>query len=170
MTVQPATSDNHNENDEWPRRVDPWPSAEQDLSLQLGLETHAFTARQFESSAQHLHEARGFVTQTLRDWDLARISGDASAIASELLANAFAHGLHPAQRADKIWLGLVRLSMGIVCSVADFRPDRPPTLVPQNLRSEEGWGLLIVDRLSEAWGWRPDGAVKMVWARISTQP
>ncbi len=82
-------------------------------------------------------------------------------VVTELVSNAVIHGR-----------SRPRLTVGfdgdaVVVQVADDGPGQP---LLQSVGSVEtsGRGLALVDQMSESWGvaHRPDGAGKVVWARV----
>jgi hypothetical protein len=67
----------------------------------------------------------------------------------------------------KAWVGMARTGDTVVCAVADPSP-APPTRPATTQLADSGRGLLIVDALSDKWGYatsEPSG--KTVWARVS---
>jgi anti-sigma regulatory factor (Ser/Thr protein kinase) len=84
-------------------------------------------------------------------------------VATELATNALKYGSPPAT------MRIYRVEGGWILDVTDSRPDRRPVRQEPQPGRPGGNGLIIVERLSKAWGWYPDddGAHKHVWARIS---
>jgi anti-sigma regulatory factor (Ser/Thr protein kinase) len=71
-------------------------------------------------------------------------------LVSELVTNSFRHAaLQPTQ-----WIGLtVRLSRRIVrVEVSDAGPGFEPTIDSPSIYQESGWGLFLLDRISDRWG------------------
>ncbi|GAB2690944.1 ATP-binding protein [Kitasatospora kifunensis] len=97
---------------------------------------------------------------------LARVEGGerflerAELLVSELVTNAVLHGTKPGQ--------LIRLSLAadqerlwISVEDASSAPPRPHI----STDGQSGRGLLLVDKLSEQWGWGPrEGIGKCVWS------
>lgn len=106
-------------------------------------------------------QARDFVTQTFSVWRLEDCAEPAVLIASELVTNAVRHaGTDITVRV--LWTpGEVRIE------VADRAGDRRPRVGQAGTGRAGGVGLVIVERLAEAWGIEehPDG--KAVWARLA---
>jgi anti-sigma regulatory factor (Ser/Thr protein kinase) len=96
----------------------------------------------------------------LRDW-LATVScpdqlrEDMLLVVSELVTNAVVHG-----RSDPI----------VVASFDDGRlrievhdEDRSPPIVTSSSGPDGGFGIRLVEALSDAWGWGPTESGKRVW-------
>jgi len=90
---------------------------------------------------------------------------DVLLVLTELVSNAFDHGEHPRR---------VRLRRRAVpCSVRVEVYDgafSPPVVGRSRLGEHRGRGLVIVDRLSTAWGVLDHQAGKTVWADIDGTP
>jgi len=102
--------------------------------------------------------ARRLVEQTCLEWGISAMVTDAVVVASELTDNMVYHA-----RSDG-WLRLELRNNRLTVAVADADP-RPPRLRVPGLRAVGGRGLVLVDKLSRAWGTAsrlPDG--KVVWA------
>lgn len=93
---------------------------------------------------------------------------DARLLLSELITNAIQHGY--LERGDRIAVTVRREAAGVIVEVADpgdgIRPsqgDRPA--------SGSGWGLILLDRLADAWGVEPvpDGGT-LAWFRLAERP
>ncbi len=104
--------------------------------------------------------ARAVVREVCAQWDLARLTGDAVLVVSELVENAVRHA-----RSESVLRVELRQD-GLSIAVRDHDPTPavlttyPPTL---GFR-----GVEIVDRVSRAWGCTPssDGG-KIVWAVLA---
>ena len=122
--------------------------------------------------------SRRLIRLALSRWGLARMTGDAELVASELATNAVqATGvMNPdAKWSDlenlaTIHVRLVLFETSIVIEVWDRDPAAP---MPQNVTGDEegGLGLLIVSMLSARWDWfpAPQGG-KVVWAELPIPP
>ncbi|MFJ9840334.1 ATP-binding protein [Kitasatospora sp. NPDC101155] len=102
--------------------------------------------------------ARRLVMAILREWGVS-LSEDAlqevELCASELIANALVH------TKDRCVVTVRRRAGRARVEVADRCPE-----LPHRERDEEatgGRGLLLVEALAHAWGWRPAGVGKVVW-------
>jgi anti-sigma regulatory factor (Ser/Thr protein kinase) len=113
---------------------------------------------------------RAWTSQILREWQLTQLTDSAQLIASELLANASLTG----RRLDRPAIRLTLLSDGeqLLILVRDFDPGAP---VPRDASEgdESGRGLMLVQAISDQWGWCPlaDGTPgKWVWAVLQATP
>lgn len=113
--------------------------------------------------------ARSVAAQVLDGWAEVpeRLRWDVVTVVSELVANAYRHGL-PQAMCEPPWrvvLGLMRTDAHLVCVVSD--PGQGPLrLRTLNQTSESGRGLHIVGRAAQCWGWYSGDvrAGKVVWA------
>ncbi|MCU1609111.1 MAG: hypothetical protein QOH09_1042 [Pseudonocardiales bacterium] len=102
--------------------------------------------------------ARQLVELTCHQWGIPATAPAAMVVASELTDNMVCHA-----RSDG-WLRLELRRNTLTVAVADADP-RPPQLRVPGLRAVGGRGLVLIDKLSRAWGTasrRPRG--KVVWA------
>lgn len=103
-------------------------------------------------------EARRRLVECLTRWRCDRV-GDVALVFSELVTNAVLHGG-----------GAVRISVRPVDDDQHLRLEvydtRPAVPVPCTGGPDGGFGLQIVDRLSECWGTTPTPDGKLVWAVI----
>jgi hypothetical protein len=100
--------------------------------------------------------AREFVAQACGDWGLRRPKRLAELLISELVANGVMHArtdLMVTVRQHDDWLEL---------SVRD----RNPRALPPPQDDPRGFGLQLVEQLSDRWGWVPAGRGKVVWSRL----
>jgi len=120
--------------------------------------------------AASVRAARDFAVATAYRWGAAERSSDIAIVVSELLTNALRHtrpGSGPAARPRRpIRLGLLQLTPGLLCAVAD-----PSTAAPVPRRAtalgETGRGLHIVGALADRWGYTTSGTGKVVWATFT---
>jgi anti-sigma regulatory factor (Ser/Thr protein kinase) len=106
--------------------------------------------------------ARAFVGQTCERWALpTSVRNAAVDIASELVANAAAHGSGP------VVLALERGAGNLLVRAWDDGPGTPRVLPYRPGLSEKGLGLRLVKQLSTHWGAAVDDGGKWVWARIA---
>lgn len=123
------------------------------------------------SSASAVRWGRRHTTEILSGWGLVdAVAEDARLIVSELLSNAVQHaGKNPSAPAEGVRCGLLLwlTDRGLTVSVYDD-DTRPPVRRSTSTDAERGRGLLLVESLSEAWGytrsWPTPG--KLVWARL----
>lgn len=98
----------------------------------------------FQRDSREVARARRVVRETLRAWGLDADLGDVELLVSELFSNALRHGT-----------GLIRLALladgpDLRVEVIDGGRRRSP---PQGERRRfGGWGLRLVDQLTESWG------------------
>ena len=106
--------------------------------------------------------ARAFTVQTCDRWALpTSVRNAAVDIASELVANAAAHGSGP------VVLALERGAGNLLVRAWDDGPGTPRVLPYRPGLSEKGLGLRLVKQLSTHWGAAADDGGKWVWARIA---
>jgi anti-sigma regulatory factor (Ser/Thr protein kinase) len=105
-------------------------------------------------------QARGWLYEALQVWDLDDPKLLADVLTSELVTNAVRHSGSTNLLLRLIWeLGRLRV---------EVEDDGGGTVIvePANPRGGHGYGLLLVDRLSDAWGWEPTESGKRVWFEI----
>lgn len=104
-------------------------------------------------------EARSFILATLFSWGRRPAIPLIELVATELVSNAVVH----AHGEVGVFLALDGDQLSI--EVSDSAPDKIPVLydVP---RGEHGYGLRIVDQLSERWGYDTEVDRKKVWASL----
>jgi anti-sigma regulatory factor (Ser/Thr protein kinase) len=109
-----------------------------------------------------------FVRRALAEWQAGEESRgrdedrtvDLVLVTAELLGNAERHGGGTRSVQVELCDGRLRLT------VYDNNPLPPRRVLPHRAERTGGHGLHIVERLSLAWGWRPDGPGKAVWAEL----
>jgi anti-sigma regulatory factor (Ser/Thr protein kinase) len=121
-----------------------------------------------------IRNARTFLRDTLTAWAMPDMGDDATTVVSELVTNAVQHGSAaqdgpPTGDALPISLFLSGRGQRLVTVVTD--PGQPaqasarPAVAHAGRFAEAGRGLLIVDALTDAWGWgRLPGGQTAVWA------
>jgi anti-sigma regulatory factor (Ser/Thr protein kinase) len=115
--------------------------------------------RRFVASRASVKSARRFVAETLARWGHG--SGDDSvSVVSELAANAVEHA------GGDFTVGLARSPKGVRLSVGDSTRALPVRRGELRL-SENGRGLLLVERLAHEWGCEMVGDGKVVWADLA---
>ncbi|MFF5494207.1 ATP-binding protein [Streptomyces aquilus] len=116
--------------------------------------------------------AREFTDRVLGEWELDEYRDDALTVVSELAANAVLHGRKddtPDDAECDVWLRLTRRAAHLVCAVTDQGAGLPRAAHAPDAFSEHGRGLLIVEALSQHWGWtRHTPSRKTVWAMLAT--
>jgi CheY-like chemotaxis protein len=106
-------------------------------------------------------QARRFVADTVKDWELEPILDDALLVASELATNAVTHADSSCR---------IRLSLGPASLRIDVLDTGAGTPEPQatGWSEEHGRGLHLVTALTMAWGLEVvAGGGKLVWAELA---
>jgi anti-sigma regulatory factor (Ser/Thr protein kinase) len=107
---------------------------------------------------------RRHARQVLQEWGIGHLGDGAELLVTELITNAVTASREMTQVcAVRLWL--LSDSARILILIWDGSPD-PPVLTGATDDAEHGRGLLLVDAISEQWGWYPrgDGDGKFVWA------
>jgi anti-sigma regulatory factor (Ser/Thr protein kinase) len=106
---------------------------------------------------------RLLVQRSLRAWGIAHMIDDAQLVISELLTNA----VKASTELTTIHIRLTVLGgTSLVIEVWDCNPESP-ILKDIVIDNEGGRGLMIVDALSERWGYyHPTNRSKAVWAEL----
>jgi anti-sigma regulatory factor (Ser/Thr protein kinase) len=132
--------------------------------------------------------ARLHARQVLWEWRLSGLNEAAELVVSELVTNAVQASVEAARpgldegepaSVPAVWLWLTSDGRQVVVEVGDGSP-RPPVPAAPERDEESGRGLLLVETLSQAWGYyftadEPDvegankAARKIVWA-LFTRP
>lgn len=99
------------------------------------------------------------------EWGLDALAGSTELVVSELVTNAvevsqLLEQLPPVQ----LWLRSDGVRVLVV--VRDASP-RPPVRVEAAADEESGRGLVLVEALTERWGWNPDHGGKAVWCLVT---
>jgi len=108
--------------------------------------------------------ARLHARQVLREWGIGNLGDSTGLLVGELITNAV-RASREAGRDSAVRLWLLSDSAQILILVWDASP-RPPVLTDAGDEAEHGRGLMLVDAVSEQWGWSPceEGGGKFVWA------
>lgn len=118
----------------------------------------------FPPHAAELAFARGFVGRQLALWGLEALGDDITLLVSELFTNALQHGR-----------GTIRLDLnveakGLYVGVADHGGGHPEIRPVDVSGQAGGWGLRMVDQLSDEWGTRVEEGTTVVWLRKALPP
>ena len=108
--------------------------------------------------------ARLHARQVLREWGHASLCESAELLVSELVTNAVkASRAMPGVFPVRLWLASDRERILIL--VWDVSP-QPPARMETSRDADHGRGLVLVEAVSETWGWCPseDRIGKFVWA------
>ncbi|MEU6525663.1 ATP-binding protein [Streptomyces sp. NPDC046924] len=119
-----------------------------------------------------VREARRFTRKTCDQWDVGDRFDDMCLVVSELVTNALRHGLpaeapQPTEQEPPVRLHLMRWTGRLVCAVRDPSHGSPVAGAAGDFSAESGRGLLLVESLSDSWGWQPMRRAlggKVVWA------
>lgn len=107
--------------------------------------------------------ARLLVTAALSTWGIEELVDAAKLVVDELLTNAIDH-----TRCRTARIAIRRIADDRVrISVADTSRDVPDMSNPRQ-DSEDGRGLVLVDALSDQWGYDRHRTWKVVWAELRT--
>jgi anti-sigma regulatory factor (Ser/Thr protein kinase) len=114
--------------------------------------------------------ARLHARHVLREWGLACLGDSAELLIAELVTNAV-QASRTAPGASSVRLCLLSGSAQILILVWDASPD-PPARITAGEEAENGRGLMLVEAISEQWGWFPrqNGHGKFVWAIAGSPP
>ena len=123
-------------------------------------ETTSLIAFTLPSSPYSVRMARFYVRAALGYHDLGGYADDAEIVTSELVTNVIAH-----TRAPNFGLEMIRFAdpVSVAVVVTDTSP-LPPVKRRPTRDVGHGRGLVIVDTVSAAWGWRPRPPGKAVYA------
>ncbi|WP_251095640.1 ATP-binding protein [Streptomyces sp. Caat 7-52] len=142
-------------------------------AAQSPLTVHQFSMR-FSSTPRGARLARRLCGNRLDAWGIS-YGSDAhdtvSLVAAELCANAVRHG-HVTGRDFRVLLTADPATGTVRIEVTDTRGERLPHLstpAPEADPCDGGRGLLLVETLTDRWGWTPrvDGPGKTVWAECT---
>jgi anti-sigma regulatory factor (Ser/Thr protein kinase) len=114
--------------------------------------------------------ARLHARQVVWEWGLAGLGDDVEILVSELVTNAVAASRSLDQVLPvRVWLLSDKARVLVV--VWDASP-RPPARVEADDDAESGRGLLLVEAISERWGWYPaqETGGKATWAVTAATP
>jgi anti-sigma regulatory factor (Ser/Thr protein kinase) len=113
--------------------------------------------------------ARLHARHVLWEWGLASLGESAELLVTELITNAVKASWAVTQ-VSPVRLWLVSNRAQIVILVWDASP-QPPIRADVSAEAENGRGLMLVEAISEQWGWycRDDSGGKFVWAVIRAE-
>lgn len=111
--------------------------------------------------------ARLHARQLLWEWSFTEISDTAELLVAELVTNAM-YATQAMERYVPIRFFLLSDKARVVVSVWDCNPHLPVRRDVSE-EAESGRGLVLVDALSDAWGWQPHQSLggKIVWCEIT---
>ncbi len=111
--------------------------------------------------------ARAWISRMLWEWGVAELAEAATAVTSELVSNSVNASVGADRAGIRLIVTLKRDELAIL--VRDDHPGVPLAAQP-GAEDEGGRGLMIVENLSDRFGWYPlkdDATGKVVWAVIS---
>lgn len=108
-------------------------------------------------------EAREFVGHTLCSWRCWPLLDPAIRVVSELATNALLHGQVKGTAVTRLYCD----DRGVTFEIDDQTEKEPEFRLPgaEISGKADGWGLLLVDCLADAFGWHVGQGRKTVWAR-----
>jgi anti-sigma regulatory factor (Ser/Thr protein kinase) len=113
--------------------------------------------------------ARGHTIARLWEWDLDRMRDDVTLCVSELVTNAVAASCALNGGPWPLRFSLASDGAELLICVADMNPEPPVRADAADSDAIDGRGLLIVEALSEQWGFYRAGSGKVVWAVCALQ-
>ena len=132
-----------------------------DLIESVGKMRGADAALDLPLQLSSVRDARRFVGEKLKEWDLEPLIDDALLIVSELATNAMTHAK------SGCGLRLVLTPSTLRIEVADSGEGAPEPQ-PPSTTGESGRGVHLVAALTTAWGMEVvEGEGKLVWAELS---
>jgi anti-sigma regulatory factor (Ser/Thr protein kinase) len=110
--------------------------------------------------------ARLHTRHVLWEWGMANLGESAELLVTELITNAVKASRAMTQ-VSPVRLWLVSDRAQILILVWDSSPE-PPLRADASGEAENGRGLMLVEAISEQWGWycRDDSGGKFVWAIV----
>ncbi|MEU3911508.1 ATP-binding protein [Streptomyces sp. NPDC029721] len=135
----------------------------------------------FDGLTDQVSRSRDFTRRALTAWqwlpagtpEVVEAVEDVLLLVSELVANACRHGGGP----GALVLDCTEDRLRVEVTDRSPQPPVPPgsrTRAGARPGAADGWpggyGLLIVERLARAWGWRPGAVGKCVWAEVPCPP
>jgi anti-sigma regulatory factor (Ser/Thr protein kinase) len=117
------------------------------------------------ATADHVADARHFVSARLVNWGLERVTDTAVLLTSEVVSNAILHA-GPHRSGAGLTLHLHCDSAMVRVEVADWSTN-VPVLGDMAIDGLSGRGLLLLDALASCWGSTPNRDGKSVWFEIA---
>ena len=129
--------------------------------VDVGTELDA-TVLHVQADPEMVGEARAYTRHVLARWGMDRYRDDATLIVSELLSNVQRHA------GSTGTLELRRIGETLRISVTDRSSRHPRVLAATSAAATNGRGMKLVTAIASAWGVRPRGTGKTVWAELSS--
>jgi anti-sigma regulatory factor (Ser/Thr protein kinase) len=112
----------------------------------------------FGRDSGEIARARDFIAAAAREWELPGLSQDLELIVSELVSNAQVHGTGEVRVQLSVIDDALRLQVG-----DDGGASVPQLRLASDVGGVGGWGLRMVDELSDTWGIDPQVPGTLVW-------
>jgi anti-sigma regulatory factor (Ser/Thr protein kinase) len=109
-----------------------------------------------------VHAARTWVEETVTKWQVTQRLDDLELAASELVTNAIRH----AQDGSSVALLLMYAAGTLRLEVRDHDPLTLPLKRSPGPTDTGGWGLVLVDQVTDRWGVRATETGKAVWCEF----
>jgi anti-sigma regulatory factor (Ser/Thr protein kinase) len=119
----------------------------------------------FDRDAMEIGEARRLVRTSLRSWGLGDEAPTLELAVSELVTNALVHG------EGLVEVQLTATGTSVRLEVLDQGQDAVAPAVRESSAGEAGgWGLRLVDEVSDAWGAVTGPTETRVWMEMDVSP
>lgn len=93
---------------------------------------------------------------------------DARLLVSEIVTNVLRHAAFPPGAERRVKVSAVVEGARLECSVCDTGTGFEPPQDPRPKRDlSGGWGLYVLNKLSDRWGTRQEGRLFCVWFEVS---
>jgi anti-sigma regulatory factor (Ser/Thr protein kinase) len=127
--------------------------------MRKGRPTDRSQSHRFPSDPIEIGRARDFIHHLLLAWGLGPDSASYELAVSELVTNAIVHGSGPIEVSVSLQGDLVHME------VADQGPgaEASPDSLPAGATGMGGWGLKIIEGLSDNWGESHEAHRTRVW-------
>jgi anti-sigma regulatory factor (Ser/Thr protein kinase) len=102
-------------------------------------------------------QARAFVASFMKAWGLADLVDRAELLTSEVVTNAIVHAHSPVR------LVVEAQSSSVVVEVKDTAQTQLVAEGEEAAEADHGRGMVLVDALSDRWGWWEEEGGKVVW-------
>lgn len=136
--------------------------AAEDLAMMAGAAVLGSLA--IPGRPEHVREARTFAARVLAG--LGPVAETAMLLTSELVTNAVRHS-RSRSAGGTVSLVILQDPTGVRIEVTDDGSDTGTPVVKADTFASDGHGLLLVQSLSEQWGYLRSGAGTTVWFRLA---
>jgi anti-sigma regulatory factor (Ser/Thr protein kinase) len=115
-----------------------------------------------------VRHARGFVATAMTKWGLADLADEAELLTSEVLTNAIVHAHTPVQLLVEVHSGSVVVAVKDASTTTTIAPESDEVAeLADAAEADQGRGMVLVDALSDRWGWWEVEGGKVVWFALS---